>query len=333
MEIFHLENKKYVAACPECFDILKFTINKETMSISGECKKGHIMKDKTIEFFINNCIKSTNEYSNKCYNCYELIDEKNNNYACLRCDKLFCNNCINTHIQKEKHNIRRNFISNSHLCTKHERKYLWFCETCKNNLCQECKKFHIFHSIKSFLDVIPTIKEKELIDNSIVKFNDHIQELYFINDIILEDTRIRCKKFSTFLKFLEEISDKLFKNYNSAYFDYYNFENIKYISDLINNNDFYNFDKYYDYLHFGYTLHIEEDTIKKSHIKNEEKLALENLNYYKDNLFFSYRDKFIYLYEYTNFNFKELTKYDFISLGKIDFVKPAKYCDIFFNKF
>ena len=327
MEIFHLENKKYVTSCPECSEILKFKIDKKTMSISGECKNGHSVENETIEFFINNCIKSTNEYYNKCYNCYELINDEFNNFICLRCDKLFCKNCINIHKQKEKHNIRKNFITDSHICRKHERKYLWFCETCRINLCQECKKFHVFHSIKSFLDVIPTTKEKESINNNIEKLNNYIEELYLLNDKILEDTRIRCKKFSQFLKFLEEISDKLFKNYNSSFFDYYNFENIKYISDLINDRDFYNFDKYFDYLQCGLTLKIDENIIKNNKIKIKEKLVLENLNYYKDNLFISHKDKFIYLYEYENFNFKQIMKYDFISIGKIDSIKPAKYSD------
>ena len=327
MEIFHLENKKYVAACPECSDILKFKIDIKTMSVSGECKNGHFMENKTIEFFRNNCIKSTNEYYNKCYNCFELINDETNNYICLRCDQLFCNNCINIHKQKEKHNIRRNFITDSHICRKHERKYLWFCETCKINLCQECKKFHVFHTVKSFLDVIPTVKEKELIDNNIENLNEHIEELHILNDKILEDTRIRCKKFTQFLKFMEEINDKLFKNYNSSFFDYYNFENVKYISDLINDDEFYDMDKYYKYLQCGLSLKIEENYIKKNKKPKKEKLVLENLNYYKNNYFISYKDKFLYLYEYENFNFKQITKYDFISIGKIDSIKPAKYCD------
>ena len=55
MEIFHLENKKYIVTCPECSEILKFEINTNDMSVSGECKNGHYIKDKSIEYFKNNC--------------------------------------------------------------------------------------------------------------------------------------------------------------------------------------------------------------------------------------------------------------------------------------
>ena len=94
MEIFHLENKKYIVVCPECSEILKFKINTENMTVSGECKNNHILRDKTIEYFKNNCIKSSNEINNKCFNCYELLDDNFNNFICLRCNKLFCGNCI-----------------------------------------------------------------------------------------------------------------------------------------------------------------------------------------------------------------------------------------------
>ena len=323
MEIFHLENKKYIVVCPECSEILKFKINTENMTVSGECKNNHILRDKTIEYFKNNCIKSSNEINNKCFNCYELLDDNFNNFICLRCNKLFCGNCINKHINNDKHNIRKNFISNLRKCEKHERKYFWFCETCKINLCEECKVFHYNHSIKSFIDVIPSKNEIDLIKKNVKRFEEYIEEIYKINEIFLEDVRKRNKNLGIFLQFLKEINEKLFKNCNFSYFNYYNFENIKYISNLINNDEFYNFDKYYDYLFFGEPLILEENNGKNKKVKNNDKLMLTNLNYFKDDLFLSYKEKSIYLYEFKNFCFKQISKYDDIS--SIYSVKPAKY--------
>ena len=277
MEIFHLENKKYIVVCPECSEILKFKINTENMTVSGECKNNHILKDKTIEYFKNNCIKSSNEINNKCFNCYELLDNNFNNFICLRCNKLFCGNCINKHINNDKHNIRKNFISNLRKCEKHERKYFWFCETCKINLCEECKVFHYNHSIKSFIDVIPSKNEVDLIKENVKRFEEYIEELYIINDLYLEDVRKRNKNLGIFLQFLKEINEKLFKNCNFSYFNYYNFENIKYISNLINNDEFYKFDKYYDYLFCGESLILEENNGKNKKVKNNDKLMLTKL--------------------------------------------------------
>ena len=48
MEIFNLENKKYIVVCPECSEILKFKINTENMTVSGECKNNHILRDKIL---------------------------------------------------------------------------------------------------------------------------------------------------------------------------------------------------------------------------------------------------------------------------------------------
>ena len=119
-----------------------------------------------------------------------------------------------------------------------------FCETCKINLCEECKVFHYNHSIKSFIDVIPSKNEVDLIKENVKRFEEYIEELYITNDLFLEDVRKRNKNLGIFLQFLKEINEKLFKNCNFSYFNYYNFENIKYISNLINNDEFYNFDKY-----------------------------------------------------------------------------------------
>ena len=221
MEIFHLNNKKYIVICTECSEILKFEINLKTMNACGECKNGHILKDKSIEYFYNNCIKSSNEYINNCYNCYEEINNDLNNFICLKCNKLFCSKCINLHKVKEKHNIRRNFIRQSHLCQKHEMKFLWYCETCEINLCEKCKIFHENHSIKSFLDVIPTAKEKEIISNNIKNFNKNLSKLNSSIETALKDINKRSKKLYNYFQFLEDINEKLFQNYNASFFDYY----------------------------------------------------------------------------------------------------------------
>ena len=333
MEIFHLTNKKYIVSCPECSEILKFEIDPSTMSVSGECKNGHIMKNKSIEYFYNNCVKSSNEYNNKCYYCYEEINDNFNNFICLRCNKLLCGKYINIHKRQEKHNIRRNFISQSRLCQKHERKFLWYCETCKLNLCDECKIFHYNHSIKSFLDVIPTAKDKELISINIGKFKEHIDLMNGSIEVALEDIRQRCKKLHYYSHFLEDINEKLFKNYNASFFDYYNFENIKYISNLMNNEQLYSLDKYFDYLLCVGKLEIEEEGVKKKKKKNNKKLVLDNLNYYKDNLFLSYKQKTIYINEFKNFSFNQVVKYDIEFMGQIYSLKPAIYRDDIFINF
>ena len=334
MEIFHLENKKYIVTCPECSEILKFEINTNDMSVSGECKNGHYIKDKSIEYFKNNCIQSSDQYNNKCYQCHEFINSNLNNFICLRCQKLFCDKCLILHNRKEKHNIRNYYINSDRLCAKHNRKYLWFCEICKMNLCEQCNKFNnCNHSTKSFIDIIPSQNEKDIIAKNISRFKEHLEDIKYLKTFILEDINKRSYQLNKYIEFLEEISDKLFENYNCYFFDYYNFENIKYLSKLINNEDLYDTNKYIDYLLFGENLNFEENNkiIKKKETNNND-FMFNNLEYYKDNLFISYQDKSIYLYEFKNFSFQEITKYEANYLGQIHSVKPAKYSnDIFIN--
>ena len=327
MEIFHFENKKYIAVCPECNEILKFEINTNNMGISGKCKNGHTFHDKSVEYFTKYCIRSSNDYNIKCHNCYEIIKDDCYNFICLRCQHLFCQKCISLHNRKEKHNLRKNYINTKYLCPQHNKKYKWYCETCKINICSECNTFNTSHNIKPFIDIIPSQKEKDLINKNASKFEEFIAEIKSKSKSIVDEVIKRSKKLNQYLEFLNEINNKLFQNYNGTFFDYYNFENIKYISNLLNKEELYNTDKYIDYILGKHNLNIEEISIIKRKEKNQNKLILDNLEYYKDNLFISYKDKnkFIYLYEYSNFDLIEKSKYNVGNCGQIHSIKSAKY--------
>ena len=332
MEVFHLENKKYIVVCPECNEILKFELNINNMSISGECKNGHILKDKSLEYFTKFCIKSSNDYNIKCHNCYEIIKDEGYNFICLRCQHLFCQKCANFHNRNKKHNIRKNYIRNECLCPKHNLRYRWYCETCKINLCLECNEFNNNHSIKPFVDIIPSQKEKDIIKENISKFEEYIQKIKDISKSTEEEIIRRSGKVKGYLEFLKEINDKLLQNYNSNIFDYYNFENIKYISNLLTKEELYNTNKYIDYILYGYNLNLEEKYLYESKKEIKNKLKFANLEYYKDNLFVSYKDRNIYLYEYKNFSLNEKLRYDKKYLGQIYSLKPAQYSnDILIN--
>ena len=198
---------------------------------------------------------------------------------------------------------------------------------------------HNNHCIKSYFEIIPTKKDEESNKENVKKFKEHIKEIFYMNEFILKDVKQRSKILIEFLAILLEINDTIFQNYNKTLFDYYNYENIKYISNLVKNEKIMEKDNYFCYLLFGEELTINKNEIKNNlyHKNNKErknnKIILSNLNYFKDNLFIANEEKLISMNEFKNFSFNHLASYDTNKLGKIHFIKPAKFKNNIFINF
>ena len=92
----------------------------------------------------------------KIFPTIELINCKSLKILC-DCDKSIIIN-INNFFQKyekkiEKKNEYFDFINNNLKCKVHKKKYKYYCETCKNNICRNClllNEMHKGHNIKIF---------------------------------------------------------------------------------------------------------------------------------------------------------------------------------------
>ena len=153
MEVFRIQNSKYIAKCPECSEIIKFNINYEKYTISVECKNGHNKNNINFQEFNENYIKDSQYYSLYCYNCFNIVKDTNN-YICRDCNKLFCQCCIDNHMRNNDHKTKINFIQQYQLCSYHNKKFSFYCNFCKINICDNCKSNHKSHDIKSFIDII-----------------------------------------------------------------------------------------------------------------------------------------------------------------------------------
>ena len=174
MELFNIDNTKYIAKCPECSEIIGFRIDFEKFMISVECKNGHNKKNIPYDKFEEKYIKPSQIYWCNCNKCFKIINNESINYKCKSCNKLFCPNCINNHKQETNHRSAIKFYQEYQLCQKHNKKYSFCCEVCKINLCDKCNNAHQNHSTKPILDIIPNKEKENSIKANYEEFNKKI---------------------------------------------------------------------------------------------------------------------------------------------------------------
>ena len=346
MELFYVENTKYIVKCPECSEIIEFKINFENFTISVECKNGHNKDALSFEYFEEQYIKPSHIYRSNCYNCYKELKDENDNSKCKICNKLFCQKCIKLHTQDTKHNSTIKFIQQYQLCQKHNQKYSFYCENCKSNICEKCKKTHKKHTIKSFLEIIPSQIKKDSVNSNIKEFETKINKVSNLIMNYKQEIDLRYRKIEDFLQFLKNINKCLLNNFNYNYFDYYNFKNFDYLLNSFKSDYIYDFERYKNYL---YTKEekteniIEEKTEENNVLKtikelnnNKRKYRKENetninyiqnlnkLEYLKDNIFYVFDKSFIKFFEFKNYSFNPILSYD-LGRFRINNIYPAKY--------
>ena len=339
MEMSFYKGVKYSTKCPDCYGAIKFTINTNNFNISGECLNNHKLIDMSTMEFQKTCIQKTNSSYVKCNRCYYLIHNQSNNFLCENCNQIFCNNCINIHSKEKQHIIRSNYISNNKRCKLHNSQYTSFCENCKINLCDKCKENHILpnHIIKSFTDILPSNKDIESIKEISNKYDEKINKIMKEIEKCKENILERYKKIIDFLSFLSShINDKLIKQFNFSFFDYYNYENFKYCINFLNKDEIFQNNNYINYLINGkHTYENKSDNnsnkekIDKIIMENKELYDIKyhyNLIYYKDNLFLDIGNlKSINLFEFKKHSFEAIAEYKLRDLGDINTIKIAKY--------
>ena len=336
MELFHIDNAKYIVKCPECSEITGFRIDFEKFLISVECKNGHNKVNMPYDDFYKKYIKPSQVYWCNCNKCFKLIHNENTNYKCKTCNKLFCSNCINNHKQETNHNSVIKFYQDYQLCQKHNKKYSFFCEICKINLCDKCNKTHKNHSTKSILDLIPNKEKENSVKNNSEEFNKKIEETISIINEYRDEINRRYRKIDGFLYFMKNINKYLLNNFNFNCYDYYNFDNFNYLYNSLKNEEIFDTNKYKNYL-----LNIDNKEIKieenqnnilyKNEKDNSYITNLSKLEYLKDNIFYVF-DKSLNFYAYENFSFKPIFNFD-LSKFRIKNLQPAKYSNKIFINF
>ena len=350
------ECHKYSAKCPKCYEVIKFKINTNDFSISGNCRNGHHFNNMSFFDFKYDCIKETNSSNVYCFRCYSSINEQINNFICEKCNHIFCNTCINIHSKKEKHFKKKSYNNYNILCKLHNSRYNLFCKDCKINICNECKDSHKNHITKSFLDEIPSHKDIESIKNKCKNNYEKISNILNKINKYKEDLEKRYENFTNYLIFLRDsINNKLLKEFNYSFFDYYNYKNLKYCENYLDKEKLIKNENYLEYLIYGKYQEKEEETDNISQssdvinneneiniIKpdNKEKFHIKNykdLMYFKNNIFFQREyslgwSETLNFYELKQDSFQQINTFPLNKFGKTKSIKVSKYTNnIFIN--
>ena len=206
--------------CPECQEKIKIDIIDYKINLY-ECKNGHKFENILLDEFEET--QNIDRTKIICDICRENNKSKAYNnifYKCLSCNKNICPLCKLKHEQSHK---IMNYDDKNYICSKHNEKYISYCENCKMNLCSLCYD-HKEHKKIIFIDIAPNKKQlmgaldelKKYINN----FNNNINSI--IN--ILNEVK---NKLNIYYK----INEDIIKNYDNK-----NYENIDYLNRFLNNN-------------------------------------------------------------------------------------------------
>ena len=247
------------------------------------------------------------------------------------------------------------------------KKFIFFCEDCKLNICDNCKKEHQNHSLKSFIDIIPNKNKKQYIKNFNKENKEKCAKMIDYIKGIKNEIKERYKNLMHLFLFLKNDINKYIDKYNYSYLDYYNYKNLEYCLEYFENEKFFKKEDCFNYLIFGNSLDDEKSInsseeininennsfnnflnksflLKKSPFNNikltENKSINTKINYggllcFKDNIFLSFNKiniTKIDLLEFKIDSFQHILTYNLNKLGKIQSLKPAKYSnDILIN--
>ena len=334
MEIFRMEddnkNKSFCCVNEKCCQSCIYKIDRANFELNGVCKMGHknIITILTPPLLLGDINGKIDDIRHLHFN-FKIIFKKNNtlNYYCNEdnnniieykhnyCGKLFCYKWINIH----SHSDKIKYINSNKLCKIHSVVNNFFCTLCKINICQQCKKDHYKHNIKSYSNIIYNNKKEKY--NNLFNKSDYIKRENYLKNIKKDydsiEVESRYKKIMTYFYFLENLSSCL-NTISFDFFDYYNYENKKYFKKYIDNElNLENYKEYKDYLIYGrklkndlsYTSLKSTKGILITHV-NFDSFYCSDLEYLKDNIFIKYDFKKIIFLEFKDFNFKRIFTYE-----------------------
>ena len=232
--------------CPECKEITLLDINNFKINFH-DCKNGHninnIFLDKyeeTQKIILNNI---------KCNICNinHLSSNSQNDFSiCKTCNKNICKDCKSKH---NKNHVIINYDNKDCLCNKHiEEKYLYYCKTCKKDICILCKSEHEKHVLIDFNDII--IKDDDISKT----MKDLIITIEKLKNKIIIIQKVFNRLISA-VDFYYDMNKIIIDNYNLNKRNYYKLQNlyylknnnemmIKYINNIIDDNQIFNIYKF-----------------------------------------------------------------------------------------
>ena len=217
--------------CPECKCSAFLSIKDNKFNLTCG-QNGHSFNDILIKDFLK-----TQEIDNDKIICNICKKNKKSNtynnhfYRCCICKEDICPTCKINH---DKNHKIINYDERNYICSIHNEIFICYCKPCKKNICMLCENDHINHETINYGKIlikdnvlIKVMKEKtKEFDDLKDKINEKINKL----NIVKENVKEYCK-------IINNIINNYIKNQKR------NYEILKNIKEIINENKIINFNK------------------------------------------------------------------------------------------
>ena len=250
----NLNDSDYEIRCPKCYFLISLDIpqNQNKYNIITSCENCG-RKEISLKEFDSTMRKNNTKI---CSNCYKNFEIKNMLVSKINHDSFLCNACFkkdNINNSDDIYTIKYIPIKDiDKYCRIHENeKNRFFCLNCTKHICQECKKDHETHKIKSLLEESKSKFDVEKVKHIYLEGNENfIKEKKIYNELIsnMRKRFLKIKKNNddilSFKKLLFDIYDS--NSHNYGVFKYTNLiindknyglggEEISKINDLVDN--------------------------------------------------------------------------------------------------
>ena len=221
---------------PDCFLNPIILIDPISFKVNCDCGK-HKRKLDIIEYALKSGkVKDNKEKCFKCEKTYEDLKKKKIKLYKCYCEKFFCKECKEHHINefddnKDMHNMI-DFTKKDYYCccSKKNKNYIGFCIDCKKNICQICIENHKDHNKKNFseLNILDT-KQKKSIKEKIAEQTKKIAKISKILDDWLERAKNSINIYKKQLDLYNKLNSIMINQYSLNKCCYETIKNAEYI--------------------------------------------------------------------------------------------------------
>ena len=226
--------------CPDCFS--EADLEFKDYKINLTCKNGHIKNNLSVsEFRKTQEIDSSNIKCDNCKTANLSSCPKGKFKRCLKCRKNICIECLDEHVKLHDKKYNKYVIDyniDNYECCLHKKPFISFCESCQEDLCEDCKKNnHKNHIIIVFNKVLPD-------KNGIVTKKEKLKtaQATLIKQI---DSLIQCfNHIKGYMESYNKLISDILDGYDPMKINYKMINNIKSINfdETINDLKHINFD-------------------------------------------------------------------------------------------
>jgi len=162
--IISVQKKLRIIKCPKCMNDCIIDLNNYLASFYG-CKNGHSNNEVYDQYIY---LQRTADSQIRCSepNCSNTQQNYTKGfYKCLHCSKIlesstyYCKEHCEKHKLEYKDHACVNYDKKNYYCVNHFNKFIKYCFTHKENLCEECEKEHENCNIAKYQSMTPNIDE------------------------------------------------------------------------------------------------------------------------------------------------------------------------------